>query len=154
MHDCTEAMLQNLPQGIMTVDGSGTIHPEYSAFLEKIFEQEELSGKPALALIFSDSSIGADALSQIEATLAACIGEDLMNYEMNSHLLVSEFTKPMSGGRVKCLDLTWAPICDAFDAVEKVMVCVRDITELRQLEIEAAHQKRELELILLCQIRH
>lgn len=29
------AMLQNLPQGIMTVDGSGTIHPEYSAFLEK-----------------------------------------------------------------------------------------------------------------------
>ena len=141
------AMLQNLPQGIMTVDGSGTIHPEYSVFLEKIFEQEELSGKPALALIFSDSSIGADALSQIEATLAACIGEDLMNYEMNSHLLVSEFTKPMSGGRVKCLDLTWAPICDAFDAVEKVMVCVRDITELRQLEIEAAHQKRELELI-------
>ena len=102
------AMLQNLPQGIMTVDGSGTIHPEYSAFLEKIFEQEELSGKPALALIFSDSSIGGDALSQIEATLAACIGEDLMNYEMNSHLLVGEFTKPMSGGRVKWLMFAYA----------------------------------------------
>ncbi|MDD2744737.1 MAG: HAMP domain-containing protein, partial [Rhodocyclaceae bacterium] len=141
------AMLQNLPQGIMTVDGSGMIHPEYSAFLEKIFEQEELSGKPALALIFNDSSVGTDALSQIEATLAACIGEDLMNYEMNAHLLVSEFTKPMPDGRIKCLDLTWAPICDGNDAVEKIMVCVRDITELRQLEIEAAHQKRELELI-------
>ncbi len=141
------AMLQNLPQGILTVDGSGTIHPEYSSFLEKIFEQEELSGKPALALIFNNSSIGTDALSQIEATLAACIGEDVMNYEMNSHLLIGEFTKPMADGRVKCLDLTWAPICDASGDVEKIMVCVRDITELRQLEIEAAHQKRELELI-------
>jgi HAMP domain-containing protein/HPt (histidine-containing phosphotransfer) domain-containing protein len=141
------AMLQNLPQGILTVDGSGTIHPEYSSFLEKIFEQEELSGKQALTLIFSNSSVGTDTLSQIEATLAACIGEDLMNYEMNSHLLVGEFTKPMADGRVKCLDLTWAPICDASGAVEKIMVCVRDITELRQLEIEAAHQKRELELI-------
>ena len=141
------AMLQNLPQGILTVDGSGTIHPEYSAFLEKIFEQDELSGKPALSLIFSGSSVGSDALSQIEATLAACIGEDLMNYEMNSHLLISEFTKPMADGRVKCLDLTWAPICDASGDLEKIMVCVRDITELRQLELEAAHQKRELELI-------
>lgn len=141
------AMLQNLPQGILTVDGSGTIHPEYSAFLEKIFEQDELSGKPALGLIFGGSSVGSDALSQIDATLAACIGEDLMNYEMNSHLLVTEFTKPMVDGRVKCLDLTWAPICDVFGAVEKIMVCVRDITELRQLELEAAHQKRELDLI-------
>lgn len=141
------AMLQNLPQGILTVDGSGTIHPEYSAFLEKIFEQDELSGKPALGLIFGGSNVGSDALSQIDATLAACIGEDLMNYEMNSHLLVTEFTKPMVDGRVKCLDLTWAPICDVFGAVEKIMVCVRDITELRQLELEAAHQKRELDLI-------
>lgn len=141
------AMLQNLPQGILTVDGSGTIHPEYSAFLEKIFEQDELSGKPALGLIFGGSSVGSDALSQIDATLTACIGEDLMNYEMNSHLLVTEFTKPMVDGRVKCLDLTWAPICDVFGAVEKIMVCVRDITELRQLELEAAHQKRELDLI-------
>ena len=141
------AMLQNLPQGILTVDGSGTIQPEYSAFLEKIVEQKNLSGKPALPLIFSESSVGADALAQVEATLAACIGEDLMNYEMNSHLLISEFTKPMADGRVKCLDLTWAPICDAADAVEKIMVCVRDITELRQLEFEAAHQRRELDLI-------
>ena len=94
------AMLENLPQGILTVDGGGTIHPEYSVFLETILEQEDLSGKPALALIFSDSSIGSDALSQVEATLVACIGEDLMNYEMNSHLLVSEFNKPMPDGRI------------------------------------------------------
>lgn len=141
------AMLQNLPQGIFTIDTSGTIHSEYSAFLENILEKEDLAGEAALPLLFSDSDIGSDLMSQIEATLSACLGEELFNYEMNAHLLVNEFQKTMADGRVKTLDLTWAPICDVHGNVEKVMLCVRDITQLRQLEIEAAHQKRELELI-------
>ena len=141
------AMLQNMPQGILTIVGEGKLHPEYSAYLEKILESTDLAGKSAMALIFANGSVGSDECSQIEAAIAACIGEDLMNFEFNSHLLVSEINKTMPDGRVKCLDLSWSPICDIDGAVEKIMLCVRDVTELRQLEAEAEHQKRELEMI-------
>jgi HPt (histidine-containing phosphotransfer) domain-containing protein len=141
------AMLQNMPQGILTIVGEGKVHPEYSAYLEKILESSDLAGKSAMALIFDNASVGSDECSQIEAAIDACIGEDLMNFDFNSHLLVSEINKTMPDGRIKCLDLSWSPICDIHGVVEKIMLCVRDVTELRQLEAEAEHQKRELEMI-------
>ncbi len=140
-------MLQNLPQGILTIVGDGSIHPEYSAYLESIFEAADLGGSSALALLFDGTALGADARAQLEASIAACIGEDVMNFEFNSHLLPLEARKPMPDGREKILEMTWAPICDTGDVVEKLMVCVRDVTELRQLQAESEHQKRELEMI-------
>jgi two-component system chemotaxis sensor kinase CheA len=140
-------MLHHMPQGILTVVEGGSIHPEYSDYLETIFETREIKGKSAIDFIFGNGSVGADILSQVEATTFACIGEDRMNFEFNSHLLVSEVSKTMPDGRIKFLELSWSPICSENDIVEKIMVCVRDVTELRQLEAEAEVQKRELQMI-------
>lgn len=142
-----QSMLQNMPQGVLTLTADHKIHPEYSAYLETIFETKELAGKHAIELFFSDSSIGSDALSQVEAAVSSCIGEDSMNFEFNSHLFVTEIDKTMADGRVKSLELGWSPICDANDVVDKLMICVRDVTELKRLEREAGAQKRELEII-------
>ncbi|RZI85629.1 MAG: hypothetical protein EOP38_04465 [Rubrivivax sp.] len=142
-----QSMLQNMPQGVLTVTADYNIHPEYSAYLETIFESKDIAGKNAIELFFNDSSIGSDALSQVEAAVSSCIGEDSMNFEFNSHLFVTEIDKTMLDGRVKSLELGWSPICDANDTVEKLMICVRDVTELKRLEREAGAQKRELEII-------
>lgn len=141
------SMLQNMPQGILTIVAGNRIHPEYSAFLESILERRELAGESAMAALFADSDVGTNGIDQIGATLAACLGEDRMNFDFNSHLLVGEIRKTLADGRVKILDFNWAPICDEHDVVEKILVCVRDVTELRALEAEAEHQKRELALI-------
>lgn len=140
-------MLQNMPQGVLTIIAGGTIHPEYSAYLSTIFETDRMGGMPALDLVFGDSDVGSDTLSQVQASIAACLGEDRMNFEFNAHLLVGEINKRMPDGRSKMLELEWSPICDEQDVVEKIMICVRDVTELRQLEAEARHQKHELEMI-------
>ncbi len=142
-----QGMLQNMPQGILTIVADGTIHPEYSAYLETIFEIKDVAGKPAMAFLFAAANVGTDALSQVEATLGACIGEDAMNFDFNAHLLVNEISRAFPDGRKKILDLSWSTICDENDIVEKIMVCVRDVTELRELEAEAEHQKRELDMI-------
>jgi two-component system chemotaxis sensor kinase CheA len=142
-----DAMLKNMPQGILTIVDDGKIHPEYSAFLESIFETDKVAGESAIELILGNGSVTADIQSQVEATLAASIGEDRMNFDFNSHLLVSKVFKTFPDGRVKSLELSWAPICDEHDVVEKVMVCVRDETELRELEAQSRHQKLELEMI-------
>ncbi|MEY4563300.1 MAG: hypothetical protein RLZZ618_2577, partial [Pseudomonadota bacterium] len=141
------AMLQNMPQGVLTVVTGGLIHPEYSAYLETIFETKDIADQHVMQLVFDNTSVGADALSQVDAAVASCIGEDEMNYEFNSHLLVTEFDKTLPDGRVKSLALSWSPICDESGNVDKLMLCVRDVTELKRLENEANTRKRELQMI-------
>lgn len=142
-----QAMLQNIPQGILTIVDGNKIHPEYSAFLETVFETQDIAGRDLMELVFADTNLGADTLSQIEAIGGACIGEDVMNFAFNEHLMVGEVEKKMADGRVKILDLGWSPITDEADTVIRLMLCVRDVTELRKLTAEANEQKRELEMI-------
>ncbi len=145
-HDI-QTMLANIPQGILTVVDGNRIHPEYSAYLETIFETQDIVGRDLMELVFSGTNLGADILSQVEAVSGACLGEDVMNFEFNGHLMVGEIEKTMADGRVKILDLSWSPITDEADTTVRLMLCVRDVTELRQLAAEANEQKRELETI-------
>ena len=142
-----QSMLQNMPQGVLTLVAGNKIHPEYSAYLETIFETTSIADRGLMDLVFANTNLGADALSTVEVSVASVIGEDAMNYEFNSHLLVTEFTVRMEDGRTKALELSWSPIVNESDVVEKLMVCVRDVTELKRLANEASTQKRELEMI-------
>jgi two-component system, chemotaxis family, sensor kinase CheA len=142
-----QAMLQNMQQGILTVVDGAVIHSEYSAYLEAIFETNDIAGRSLMDLVFTDTDLGADDLSQIDAATHACLGEDAINFEFNQHLLVSEIAKRMPDGRVKTLDLSWSAITDETDTIVRLMLCVRDVTELRKLAAEAGEQKRRLEMI-------
>lgn len=142
-----QAMLQYIPQGILTIEANNRIHPEYSVFLESILETKEIAGQNLMQAVFADTQCNADILSQIEAATSACIGEDEMNFEFNAHLLVPEIRKTMPNGKVKILDLNWSPISDANGTTLRILLCVRDVTELRALANEANEQKRELAII-------
>ncbi|WP_233872568.1 HAMP domain-containing protein [Paraburkholderia adhaesiva] len=142
-----QAMLQNMQQGILTVVEGATIHNEYSAYLEAIFETNEIAGRPLMDLVFSQSSLDADTIAQIDAAVDACLGEDSVNFAFNQHLLVNEITRTMPDGREKVLDLSWSAIMDENDIVVRLMLCVRDVTELRELAAEAGEQKRRLQMI-------
>ena len=142
-----QSMLQNMPQGILTVLDGQQVHAEYSAYLATILETTHIAGRNVMDLLFSNTRLGADTLAQIDAVWGACIGEDLMNFEFNQHLMVGEIEKTMADGRVKILDLNWSPILDEMGNTGRIMLCVRDVTELRQLAAEASEQRRELEMI-------
>ncbi len=142
-----QAMLQNMQQGILTIVEGATIHNEYSAYLEAIFETREIAGRSLMELVFADTELDADTLSQIDAAVQACLGEDDVNFAFNQHLLVNEVTRTMPDGRKKVLDLSWSAITDENDVVVRLMLCVRDVTELRELAAEAGEQKRRLQMI-------
>ncbi len=142
-----QAMLQNMQQGILTVVEGATVHNEYSAYLEAIFETKEIAGRSLMDLVFSHTELDADTLSQIDAAVQACLGEDDVNFAFNQHLLVNEVTRTMPDGRKKVLDLSWSAITDENDVVVRLMLCVRDVTELRELAAEAGEQKRRLQMI-------
>ncbi|WP_323121151.1 ATP-binding protein [Burkholderia alba] len=142
-----QAMLQNMQQGILTVVDGAVVHAEYSTYLEAIFETGDIAGRPLMDLVFDHTDLGSDTLSQIDAAVHACIGEDGINFAFNQHLLLNEIVKTMPDGRRKTLDLSWSAITDDHDVVMRLMLCVRDVTELRQLAAEAGEQKRRLEMI-------
>jgi chemotaxis protein histidine kinase CheA len=97
--------------------------------------------------VFADTACSSDLLSQIETTCAACIGEDAMNFEFNAHLLPTEITRTFADGPTKILDLNWSPISDDTGTTLRLLLCVRDVTELRALAAQANDQKRELAII-------
>jgi HAMP domain-containing protein/HPt (histidine-containing phosphotransfer) domain-containing protein len=140
-------MMQNMHQGIFTILPGGKIHPEFSAYLASILETKEIANADVMQLIFGNSNLGANALSQIAAALDAILGEDAMMFDFNRHCLVKEFTKTMPDGRAKIMELDWDPILDESGSVEKLMVTLRDVTELRGLQAEAEQQKWELDVI-------
>ena len=142
-----QAMLHYIPQGILTIQAGNLIHPEYSEYLESILATQDIAGRDVMDVLFAQSDCNADIRSQIEAATAASIDEESMNFEFNSHLLPMEMTFTLPNGAVKYLDLNWSPITDDQDVTRRILLCVRDVTELRALAKEAEGQKRELGII-------
>lgn len=141
------AMLHGIPQGILTIEAGNRIHPEYSEYLQSILETRDIGGQNIMDVVFSHTTCNSDILNQIETTSSACIGEDAMNFEFNAHLLVTEIFKTMPDGRVKVIDLNWSPIADDSGTTQRMLLCLRDVTELRELAAAANEQKRELSII-------
>ena len=140
-------MMQNMHQGIFTILPGGKIHPEYSAYLESIVETKDIANQGVMDLLFSNTTLGGNALSQISAALDAILDEDAMMFDFNRHCLVPEFTKTMPDGRTKIMELDWDPIIGESGNVDKLMVTLRDVTALRGLQAEAEKQKWELDVI-------
>lgn len=140
-------MLQNMHQGIFTIVMGGRVHPEYSRYLETILETGAIADADVMELLFSNTNLGSNAVNQVQAALGAVLGEDAMMFDFNRHCLVKEYTRTMPNGKAKILELDWDPIANEYDVIEKLMVTVRDVTELRGLQAEAEKQKWELEVI-------
>ena len=140
-------MMANMHQGLFTITEGGLIHPEYAAFLEQIFETDRIADRNFADLLFSNTTAGSDAVDQNITGVDAIVGEDEMMYDFNSHCLMTEMNIKMEDGREKILELDWDPIISEAEEVDKLMVTVRDVTELKALEAEAEEQKRELAII-------
>lgn len=140
-------MMANMHQGLFTITAGGLIHPEYASYLEQIFETDRIAARNFADLLFSNTTAGSDSVDQNITGVDAIVGEDEMMYDFNSHCLMTEMVIKMEDGREKILELDWDPIISESGEVDKLMVTVRDVTELKALEAEAEGQKRELAII-------
>ncbi len=141
-----QAVLQNMRQGMCNLLPDLTLNQDYSTYLGDILENESLAGQNLMQLIFGKSTLGVDRLQQIEAVLSAIPDQDELTFELNAHLLPSEVEVAFSD-RKKLLELHWSPVFDENDQVARVMLVVRDVTQMRELQRQAAQQKRELQLL-------
>ncbi|BFO56373.1 ATP-binding protein [Acidovorax sacchari] len=142
-----QAMLHTIPQGILTLQAGRTVHPEYSDHLAHILEEDGIAGRTLDALLFDRSDLSADARAQALAAIDACIGEDELNFSFNAHLLPQELQVRFAGDRMKVIELGWSPITAADGTVERLLLSLRDVTELRELARDAQARKEELAMV-------
>lgn len=139
-------MMQNMHQGLFTIMEGGMVHHEYATYLETIFETNHIANCHFMDLVFANTNLGNNALDQINTAVNALLGEDEIMFDFNAHILATEVTCYFDGGREKILELDWDPII-LNGIIDKIMVTVRDVTELKALQAAAEEQKRELEII-------
>ncbi|MBF0360042.1 MAG: hypothetical protein HQK49_03485 [Oligoflexia bacterium] len=142
-----KTILDNIQQGIFTILPNNKIHSEYSKYLQNILETENIAGQDILDALFKNSDLTPEMLSKIFGALIASLGEDLSNFEKNKEHFVREYRKEMKDGSIKVLELDWNPIADQKNIIEKIMVTVRNVTDIRKLQAEAHKKQRELEII-------
>ncbi len=139
----TTAMLGNLRLGICTIMPGLVIHSEYSRHLEAMLGTDRIADQPLADLVFADANFGADTLHQVCAVIDICLACDVLTFELNEHLLVREFVREKNGVR-RVFEADWVPLVGASGGVERLMLTLREVTEVRELQAETREQRREL----------
>ncbi|WP_141731912.1 7TM-DISM domain-containing protein [Oligoflexus tunisiensis] len=141
------AILKNIKLGIFAIQKENfSIHKDYSHHLEDMVRQNQLHNRPALPLLFQNSSLSEDEKQQAESALQASLGEDEIAFEANDHCLPREIHYHPPHPE-QTFELDWNPMLNQIGQVERVLVTCKDVTEVRRYQREAEHRKKELNYI-------
>ena len=141
------SMLSNVKLGIFTLMPERKIHPEYSKYLEEIYDTKVIADQDAMTMVFLHSNVEEDIKNQVSNAIDMIMGEHSWNFEANSQLFVREITLATPSGKPKEIELEWNPIIDDDGMIERMLVTARDVTEINQLRARAAQKSQEMEMI-------
>lgn len=140
------SIMSHIEQGIFIVQRNGHIGEHYSTHLENIFETRNIENLHVSDLLFKDSYAASDTISLLNSALLSCLGEDLLCYEINEHCFISELViKRRDVSKVLAVD--WSPIIGDNSVIDRILVSVRDVTAIKNLEKETRAGKEELDMV-------
>jgi HPt (histidine-containing phosphotransfer) domain-containing protein len=141
------SILSTITQGIFTIGGDvPRINPEYSEFLKVIVDTDAIEGRNPLELLFHNSNLPKERISQMENVLTSILNEDELAFTLNAEHLVSEYEKG-HGSERQYFHVDWTPVLNDESKVGKVLVTVRDVTQIRNLEHSAHKQNKDMTII-------
>lgn len=139
-------VMNNIKQGIFTINSDLTINDEYSKHVSDVFETESIAGVPINDFLYpTDQSQESQFLVDSLKTVFA----DPEKWELVSGLLPEHLDFPLKG-KIRFLQLEWRAILIE-DQLIKVMTVCTDVTEKKLLEEEIKKKEtqhnQQLELI-------
>ncbi len=145
-----KSILQHIRQGIFSITRPHlTVDEQHSTYMNQIFGPETLAGQNLKSLLLQRVELSNDDRAQIESALEAILGDDAIAYELNESALKSELVfRKTDGADAQILELEWSPVLDRQMKIEKILVCVRDVTEVRQLKLLSERREHDLKMIL------
>jgi HAMP domain-containing protein/HPt (histidine-containing phosphotransfer) domain-containing protein len=138
-------IMEQIDQGILTLDTQLRIEKDYSHHLSKLYPSagENLEGVAILDLIFQGTDHSGEDIQKVRESLAACLGEEEINWDLNSDHLPLQLQYGSGGGR-KTYELRWNPIV-AGQTIIRVLLTIRDRSKELALEdqIRVATQRSQ-----------
>jgi len=139
------ALLDHIPQGVLSLEVGGVISRDYSRHLVDIIEDTTIAGRSFKELVLDRSDLSADLRDQAWQTLQVVIGEADINFEANLDKLPTELNYQYKNTS-KWLKITWNVETTDF-IVKKVLVTMLDVSKEKVLQKEAEVQRQEFEII-------
>ncbi len=133
------SLLNNMKQAVFQVDPSGTVVAPASKFAESLFGRA-IVGTRVLDVVFKDVDPASEAFGGLKTAMAAVFGEDALQWD----LMEDQFPNRVvwkGSKEEKILKLSYHPIFDDEDKVERVMLVVSDVTQVEKLEREINEEK-------------
>lgn len=144
----TQALLDRLPQGIFTLDENLCIEPGYSKHLGLLLgTDEDLSGQCITDTLFRHTSLSDEEVAMSQMALQFGYGGPVFMTEVNWEHLVRAFDRCPPCGTPRSFEVDWTPIEDEFDDVVRVLVTLRDVTEIKKLEQAAQQHARGITML-------
>lgn len=142
-----KSILKNIHQGIFTIRSGFVLGDDYSPFLEDILGTTQIAGQPVLDILFARGNLTQEQLDMLRSILETSLNEPLINFEVNAQHLVRDMTFKDAQDREKALLVEWDPVTDPTGNIEKILVTLRDVTELKLMEQKNSQNQRDMELI-------
>jgi len=138
------AILDTIELGIFTINRQRKIDPDYSSFMHQLFGRRDLTGLNPADVLFGSSQDRTDALTRSESVIRMSLGEDEFNFQLNKIWLVRELmVKGSDNDLQKTVSIDWSPMIQN-GIVEKILVSVKDISELVKIQDLEKSQREEL----------
>ncbi len=124
-----KTILDNIDEGILTIDHELRIESGYSAFLNNLFPGfGSFEYRDFVESVLVHFELSLEERGMVREVLRATLGEESLAWEFNSHMLPLELKR---GDRYVALH--WVPL-QARGHIHKVLLSMRDITERKNLE--------------------
>lgn len=140
------AILENIPDGILTLDRDGKVQPEYSSQLERIIGNEEIAGKSIADLVLLKTELSAADVGEALHFVRNAVGKASSQFGQFLGPL-REIRLMSPNGDVKELQLHWAPVSDSRGITRLVLLCIKDISESKLMDKQAAEQAKDMSTI-------
>ena len=143
-----KSILNTIHQGIVTIEGQDLKFGEYrSRYLGAILP--DYQGDNLKSLLDRNFKLSEDQKSQFQEALRSCLDADELNWEINQHLIPKEIIREVEG-KSQVIEIECAPMLGLSGDIEKHLLCLRDVTELRELRL--ASEQRQEELLMLDEV--
>ena len=110
-------------------------------------EESNLAEQSVDEMVFSKFNLSSDENDRLKACILSCLGEDLLAFEANGEGLIQSCTYNKNGENHH-LELEWSPIVnEQTDEIDKLLITLRDVSEIINLREESQLQQAELAFI-------
>ncbi len=142
-----QSILHHIPQGVCLIktsdDGQNLEFDSHQSFsFQAVLKKQGITEQNAVDLVFAKTDIPADTIKSIDWILKSALGDAIFQWDLNAHALPAEFRMHYDSGS-RLIEADWNAVPDEEGVVRKILVLLKDVTELRQQQEDIANRNRD-----------